>query len=361
MESLSVVYQQGISKHTQISSYLRKNIRQGALPAGHKLQPERELAGIFGCSTMTVRQALDQLLKEGLIAREMGRGTFVREVRPTTAAVVFDFEVFTPSQSHYYACLVGELQSHFRLHGWDCSYYGNVTEGARAQEFEDAISARRFDGVVVSSKWIAAHDLKRLNKADVKHVGVYPMPGLDHWVAFDMTSLGWRGAAALAEMGRKRIALIYGCMEYPAAGDPAWGFETSLLRTDIGFDRRLVRETDYSEESGYRAFIELWAENPRPDGIVVTDEFVMRGVLRGMIECGAFNPDQLMIASHTSMDDSDYPFPIPVIQLRSSPALQAQAISNMLINLVEGTPVERPKVLLPPTIYNPFIGAKPSS
>jgi len=360
MESLSLVYRPGISKHAQISSVLRKNIRQGVLSAGQKLQPERELAGIFGCSTMTVRQALEQLMREGLIAREVGRGTFVREARPPGAAVVFDFEVFTPYQTHYYACLVGELQSHFKSRGWECGYYGDVTEGANAQEFEDAISARRFDGVVVSSKWIAAHDLKRLREADMQHVGVYPMPGLDYWVAYDMTSLGWRGAAALAEMGRKRVALIHQFIEYQATGDPVWGFETALLRTNVPVDRSLMRETSYSEESGYRAFLGLWAENPRPDGIVVTDEFVMRGVLRGMIELGTCDPEQLMVASHTSMDDCEYPFPVPVIQLRSSPAIQAQTISRMLIDLVEDTPVERPKVLLQPTVYNPFIGAEPS-
>lgn len=353
---LSTGNRRAVSKHKQISSMLRKGIRQGQFPSGHRLQPERELADMFGCSVMTVRQAMDQLIREGLISREQGRGTFVREARPLAAAVVFDFEIFRTSVTSYYPCFVGEIQNQLRSRGWECSYYGSVSEQSSAREFEEAILARRFDGLILSSKWIAAHDLERLRNADVKCVGVCPFPGLDYWVSYDYTDIGWRGAAALAEMGRKRIALVHQPREYVEIGDAAWGFETALLRTDTPFDSSLVRCAELSEESGHRAFLELWALDPRPDGLVVTDELIMKGVLRGMIECGACSPDQLMVASQTSMDDCEYPFPVPVIQLRGSPAEHARLASTMLVNLVEGIHIERPKVLAPPTVYNPFQG-----
>jgi GntR family transcriptional regulator len=42
------------------------------------LPPERDLAGEFGVSRITVRKAIDGLVSEGLLVRRHGSGTFVR-------------------------------------------------------------------------------------------------------------------------------------------------------------------------------------------------------------------------------------------------------------------------------------------
>jgi len=49
------------------------------LPPGSPIPSERDLAEHFGVARMTVRQALDALVAEGLLERIQGRGTFVAE------------------------------------------------------------------------------------------------------------------------------------------------------------------------------------------------------------------------------------------------------------------------------------------
>lgn len=44
---------------------------------GHRLPPERELAGRLGASRAALRRRLDDLEREGRITRHVGRGTFV--------------------------------------------------------------------------------------------------------------------------------------------------------------------------------------------------------------------------------------------------------------------------------------------
>jgi len=67
--------------HTAIAEQLTAAITDGRLQPGMRLPPERELAGSLGVSRMTVRQALGELEREGLVRRVVGRsgGTFVRE------------------------------------------------------------------------------------------------------------------------------------------------------------------------------------------------------------------------------------------------------------------------------------------
>lgn len=63
----------------QVSRDLRRQIEDGRLNPGDRLMTERELAEAYGVSRITVRQALDQLAREGFISRKQGSGTFVSD------------------------------------------------------------------------------------------------------------------------------------------------------------------------------------------------------------------------------------------------------------------------------------------
>jgi GntR family transcriptional regulator len=61
----------------QLAQILRGQIRLGALSAGKDLPSERDLMKEYALSRNTVRQALDQLEREGLVVRTQGSGTRV--------------------------------------------------------------------------------------------------------------------------------------------------------------------------------------------------------------------------------------------------------------------------------------------
>jgi GntR family transcriptional regulator len=63
--------------YTQIKDRLRGAILDGSYPAHSQLPSESELGAMFDVSRITVRQALGDLQKEGLIFRIHGKGTFV--------------------------------------------------------------------------------------------------------------------------------------------------------------------------------------------------------------------------------------------------------------------------------------------
>ncbi len=71
--------QSSIPIYVQIEDLLRDRIVQGTYPVNSLIPSERDLSAQFGVSRMTVRQALMNLVKEGYLYREKGRGTFVAE------------------------------------------------------------------------------------------------------------------------------------------------------------------------------------------------------------------------------------------------------------------------------------------
>src|SRR5258707_4672855 len=56
---------------------MREKIRSGEWKPGDLIVSERELCEHYGISRMTARQAITELVNEGLFYREQGKGTFV--------------------------------------------------------------------------------------------------------------------------------------------------------------------------------------------------------------------------------------------------------------------------------------------
>lgn len=67
----------------EVVNRLESQIIARELPPGRRLPSERLLAGQFGVSRPVVREGLRRLQERGLITVHPGRGSFVRELRPT--------------------------------------------------------------------------------------------------------------------------------------------------------------------------------------------------------------------------------------------------------------------------------------
>ena len=66
-----------VSLYIQVASTLRRRIETGYWKFGEKISTIEELEREFQVARVTIRQAFDQLQKEGLVQSQQGRGTFV--------------------------------------------------------------------------------------------------------------------------------------------------------------------------------------------------------------------------------------------------------------------------------------------
>jgi GntR family transcriptional regulator len=74
---ISVDAQNPTPLYLQLAENLRGMINGGALRVGEALPSERELSAMTRISRVTVRKAIDTLLREGMLSRRPGSGTYI--------------------------------------------------------------------------------------------------------------------------------------------------------------------------------------------------------------------------------------------------------------------------------------------
>ena len=66
--------------YAQIADEMRLNIKTEKWQEGERIPTEMELCDIYHVSRITVRKAIDELMKENLLFRERAKGTFVKKI-----------------------------------------------------------------------------------------------------------------------------------------------------------------------------------------------------------------------------------------------------------------------------------------
>ncbi|MFQ5611241.1 MAG: extracellular solute-binding protein [Anaerolineae bacterium] len=72
-----------IPAYYQLKQLIKEQIQKGRLQPGDKIPTEAELCARYNLSRTPVRQALQELVFEGLLVRTPGRGTFVADTSPS--------------------------------------------------------------------------------------------------------------------------------------------------------------------------------------------------------------------------------------------------------------------------------------
>ncbi len=70
-------------KYEAIAAKLRKDIMSGKYSAGQQLPLEKEMCAQYDVSRITIKRAMDQLVKQGLVVKRRGSGTFVKSLDDT--------------------------------------------------------------------------------------------------------------------------------------------------------------------------------------------------------------------------------------------------------------------------------------
>ncbi|HEY2000264.1 GntR family transcriptional regulator [Paraburkholderia sp.] len=151
--------------YAQIKDTLRARILDGTYAPHSQMPSEHELCAMFDVSRITVRQALGDLQKEGLLFKLHGKGTFVS--RPKAFQNVTSLQGFAEAMSSMGYEIVNQLRS-FRIVKAERHVAAklNLPEGAPVVEIHRIRLLNR-EPVSLELTWVPEAFGKRLSNADL--------------------------------------------------------------------------------------------------------------------------------------------------------------------------------------------------
>jgi GntR family transcriptional regulator len=93
-------------KYQEVAKNIRKRILSGEYMAGKQLPLEKEMCVSYGVSRITIKRALDELVKQGLVIKRRGSGTFVKSVEDEDIRELSALRQFTGFSETYKSCKV---------------------------------------------------------------------------------------------------------------------------------------------------------------------------------------------------------------------------------------------------------------
>ncbi|KVA48214.1 GntR family transcriptional regulator [Burkholderia cepacia] len=165
MTSPNVVPLSAAPLYVQIKDTLRARILDGTYAPHSRMPSEHELCAAFGVSRITVRQALGDLQKEGLLFKLHGKGTFVS--KPKAFQNVTSLQGFAEAMSSMGYEIVNQVRS-VRTVKADrhLATKLNVPEGAPLVEIHRVRLLNR-EPVSLEQTWVPEALGKRLAGADL--------------------------------------------------------------------------------------------------------------------------------------------------------------------------------------------------
>ncbi len=147
-------------KYHNIRDYIKQRIQTGTFPVGSYLPSENDICAQFGTTRTTVRKALDELLREGYIQKEHGRGSRVLE--RGKALGLLTIKGFSGSTDYEVKTIV---TSRPKIGKWDPDIPFTLTESERKSPCVYFQRVRHINNrpVVLENNWYALDALELID------------------------------------------------------------------------------------------------------------------------------------------------------------------------------------------------------
>lgn len=325
--------------HEKVAAVLREEIRTKHA-VGDRLPSDRAHAERFDVSVITIGKAMEQLVREGLVRRRQGSGTYVAapEAGNRVALLVND-TILERVAPYFWLTITRRVREKLITDGYDVEMdLASVSPDDSDGEVRGALAIR------------AARDSASANYFLQRNI---PVVGHDksytYCVHHDTEGLVRRGIDRLLERGRRRIAMIATAPEPSSSSWFAEVFRQELVSRDAPCHDEWACSVS-SETKGGR----IWAwlheifnsGKRRPDGLLITDDTLFHEAAMALLSMDVRVPEELMVVTHANRGSGMF-CPFPTTKLENDPEQYADAMVRMLKKLLAGNQPEPNHVMIP--------------
>jgi len=332
-------------------------IRQNVLKDGDRLPPEEEIAKENKISIGTVRTALLELAREGIITRYTKRGSFVTLKKSSNSVkigIISPFPSLTKEGADFYRTeLWGGIQEGFVNTGATLLFSRNELKNGKKA---GVVFKERVDGLLFLVPLRTQENLMEELKEKglpLMVAGATPKNGLN-FVGVDNQKGVEAAVGYLAKMGHAKVGAVFSGIEH---FDGFWryqGYLSSLEKFSLPLRKnwvKIIRQTEpktWTEEAA-RLTKEILNDTPRPTVILAGGGFVALGVKEGIEETGLKIPEDVSLISFDDFHLAQYL--VPPLTTIAQPIWQMGELAiKKLVEIIKNETAQPCQIILKPEL-----------
>ena len=331
--------------HRYISDRLRAQVRRGELAPGEKLPSTKEMSKQWNTSDFTIHTALKNLVKEGLLERRHGLGTFVCERRVALEQVGIyqsNPNIWIREDMSFYRLLHNLLEQKLKQRSILPRIFFDHREPGQQNtvtpELASAIAHKEIQGLIIPAT--NPVNLPPLRSLALPISALTTAKGMQNKiVVFDAQTYFREFLTRLSAKDCESVALISATQDNFKTTGKKTRLEIEeifLLEVEAhGMSTRnswIVRpstEVDSLMRYGYDEFHQLWRQGGNPDAIIVYPDTLVTGVIIAALELGVHQRSVTFCFHQNEHNPSICPFPA-ILAITDE-----EQIADELINLVQ--------------------------
>ncbi|MFK4089756.1 LacI family DNA-binding transcriptional regulator [Kribbella sp. NPDC020789] len=338
-----------VPRYEQVKRELLALIAQGGHAPDRPFITQREVCERYGVSTTTAIRALNDLVADGVLVRQQGRGTFVAErpahepasVRRRAVALVIH------GQGPVKEGIIGGVESRCEELGFELVLYDSkgsleLQERALRRAVESEVA-----GIALYPVEGASQVLRELSLPVVLIDRYQPDVPTDAVLA-DQFAVGYELTSYLISLGHRRMATLWGEVDCTSVRDRLSGHQQALRAHGLVTRPDLTALTTHQflTPEARKARLAALLNHPEPPTVLLcSDGFIVTTAARDLAHLGYEVPGDIELAG---MDDAGPASILPLTVAAAS--LPVYDMGRAAVDLL-ATPAAPRDVVLPITLH----------
>ncbi|MBW5447758.1 LacI family DNA-binding transcriptional regulator [Cohnella sp. CFH 77786] len=205
-------------------------------------------------------------------------------------------------QNHFFAENIRGITTQASRNGYDVLMTAGHSEHGELEAVTRLVKGKRVDGIILLQSRKDDPIIAFLKKEDFPFILIGNYGDNDILcVDNDNVQASYDATMHLISQGHHRIGFVSGPPNLTVSRDRLEGYKKALTDNGIRLETEWVMEGEFLQESGYRAMSFFMNLPDRPTALVVIDDIVTFGILRGLSELGYKVPDDLSLVSFNNI------------------------------------------------------------
>lgn len=303
--------------YLQIVDDIRYQIESGILRVDDQIGSQNELAQKYNVSLITVKKALSELIKEGLLYSRVGKGTYVAEKideghKATSKTIGI---VLQDLKSPFFSLIAQEAENTAFGKGYSILFTNSSGQMAKEESQIAHFREMGVSGLIIASmthEYRANTTIRRLHNEGFPYVMVSYIHDPDiYFVGTDHEYGGYIATQHLIEEGYRRIGCIHGEKGNLVGYLRYKGYMRALGEAGREVNENYVFRLPHGGEwydftSGYEIGKQVAQLSDRPDAVFVYNDLAALGFQRAILEHDLRIPEDIAIVGFDDIDRAAY-------------------------------------------------------